>query len=73
LRALYTAAKKKTRTIGGDTGEFIGQALSDHELRVTADAVKAAMLGAADPDRKALSRVLARLTMAYKWKAANAR
>jgi hypothetical protein len=65
------AAKKKPRTIGGDTGEFIGKALSKDELRVTADAVKAAMPAAADDDRKALSRVLARLTMAYKWKVAN--
>ena len=65
------AAKKKPRTIGGDAGEFIGRALSKTELRVAADAVKAAMPAAAEDDRKALSRVFARLTMAYKWKVAN--
>jgi hypothetical protein len=60
-------ATKKTRTIGGATGEFLGRALSEKELIAAADAIKAAIPTAAGATKSALSRILARLTMAYKW------
>lgn len=62
---------KKPRRIGGHTGEYLAQAFSDIELLVAADVIKSAIAeGKKHLDPKALARVLAKLTMAYKYKAA---
>lgn len=67
---MASVANKKPRTIGGDTGELIGKAFSSDELLAAGSVIKAA-IPTAGADREALSRVLARLTVAYKWKATN--
>ena len=61
--------RKRPRAIGGDSGEYLAQAFSDIELLAAADVIKAAIdAGRKHVDVDALRRVLARLTMAYKWK-----
>ena len=68
-----SAPAKRPRTIGAETGEYLGQAFSDIELLVAADVIKQAISeGRKHLDPEALNRVLARLTMAYKWKATKA-
>lgn len=66
-----SARAKRPRKIGGDTGEYLAQAFSDIELLVAADVIKSAIAEGRTPlDPEALKRVLARLTMAYKYKTA---
>jgi hypothetical protein len=71
--ALTSATKKKKpRVIGGDTGEYVGQAFSPIELPAAATAIKAAIPKTKGNEQKALERVFARLQRAYDWKAMHA-
>jgi hypothetical protein len=63
-------ATKKPRTIGGDAGEYIGQAFSVLELQAAATVIKSAIdEGRKHVDQEALKRVFAKLTAAYNWRA----
>ena len=66
-------AKKRNRTSGADTGEYLANAFSDIELLVAADVIKSAISeGKKHLDREALKSVLAKLTTAHNWKSRRA-